>query len=462
MLLLNPTTVTYCEVQSNTSESSKGFKFNILSSDHEASPFRIGWNSTFERMQYYLLQGVLRANILSNKLTQSNTPLQKSYPTASPKYNLQIPVTNEVQYYGGYILDFSISSRNIRQYVLYDTGSDLTWVQCSECVTCFNQRGTVYSIESSPSSYVYPCSRCNFEDFYDFCVSGSCFFSYSYVDGSSLQGVVAREQFTFKQINSNSNYVARNVVFGCALYSEGFENSQGGIAGFGLGSVSFPSQFSKFLGRNAFSSCLVRNRLRTAKSTLLMGSPAVAPSGISYTPILNNPYTYGQSYYVQVTQVQVGRIVLDIPSSAWTFSSNNKRGGTIIDSGTTLIYLVPSAWRPIFNEITRQMRGKLERISDISGYSPCYSFRPSSQLDFNKYFPPITFTFMNNVKVQLLGYHYVAQITSAATCSIIQPANFGGFNLLGGYFQQDFLVVFDIQGKRIGFKPVDCVTSKSR
>ena len=177
--------------------------------------------------------------------------------------------------------------------------------------------------------------------------------------------------------------VANQVAIGCGHNNEGSFSGAGGLVGLGQGPLSLNSQLKPAIS-DTFSYCLVSfSAAATTTSPITFGSdssttgrrhsgprkystPAAAAIGttnepssssrlrprkssgaMQYTPIVTNKQnpTY---YYVNVEGVSVGGQRLAIDAASVFGLDAGGRGGTILDSGTTLTYWQSSA----FNAIT--------------------------------------------------------------------------------------------------------------
>ncbi|GAB4827855.1 hypothetical protein Ancab_034739 [Ancistrocladus abbreviatus] len=165
--------------------------------------------------------------------------------------------------------------------------------------------------------------------------SNGCQYSYSYGDGSSTQGYMGSETFTFESTS------VPNIGFGCGENNSGFGGSNGaGLVGMGRGPLSLPSQ----VNANKFSYCM-SSVGSTATSTLQIGSLSAPSEGSTMkTPLIQNPQI-PTFYYLGLNDTSVGGSPLNIPQGTFALNSDGS-GGLIIDSGMTITYLVtvPIAW----------------------------------------------------------------------------------------------------------------------
>jgi hypothetical protein len=169
--------------------------------------------------------------------------------------------------------------------------------------------------------------------------TGPCDYTYGYGEGTQTSGIVAYETFTFTALDGSS-FPIEHITFGCGQNEtlNGFPGIDG-LVGLGQGSFSLPSQLSLVSGfTDIFSYCLIPFASTTANySTFYCGVPETNIS--TYTPIYGNAVVPSATYYyVNVTGISVGDVLLDIPADFFYISTDGS-GGIIFDSGTTLTLL---------------------------------------------------------------------------------------------------------------------------
>jgi hypothetical protein len=174
--------------------------------------------------------------------------------------------------------------------------------------------------------------------------TGPCDYSYGYGDGTQTSGIVAYETFTFTPLDGSS-FPIEHITFGCGQNEtlNGFPGIDG-LVGLGQGSFSLASQLSLVSGfTDIFSYCLIPFASTTANySTFYFGVPETNIS--TYTPIYGNTVVPAATYYyVNVTGISVGDVLLDIPADFFYISTDGS-GGIIFDSGTTLTLLTGVAY----------------------------------------------------------------------------------------------------------------------
>ncbi len=177
---------------------------------------------------------------------------------------------------------------------------------------------------------------------------GPCDYFYGYAGGTTTSGVLAYETFTFTALDGSSIPV-KHITFGCGqnetLY--GFPGVDG-IVGLGQSRFSLPSQLSSGPGfADIFSYCLIPLFDTIANhSTFYFGVPETNIS--IYTPIVSNTIIPAATfYYVNVTGISVGGVLLDIPADTFYINPVDGTGGIIFDDGTTFTYLTAVAYDAI-------------------------------------------------------------------------------------------------------------------
>ncbi|CAA6660614.1 unnamed protein product [Spirodela intermedia] len=258
------------------------------------------------------------------------------------------------------------------------------------------------------------------------------------------------------QIAAGDSAVA-NVAVGCSLFSS--RQPPAGIAGFGRGPASLPSQ----LGLRRFSYCLVSRRYDDSAgehgTAELGGAPASSIDGLSFTPLLQNPSLgspFSGYYYLCLRRITVDGKKVKIPHAALVPLPGGD-GGTIIDSGTTFTYM----------EERRRVAGRYNRSAaaeELTGLRPCFS--PAAEGD-DLSLPELAFHFKGGAAMRLPvgNYFAVAGSSGAAVCLTVvtdagEAAGGGPSIILGSFQQQNYYMVFDLDQERIGFRRQSCLESR--
>ena len=173
------------------------------------------------------------------------------------------------------------------------------------------------------------------------CAANVCQYQYTYGDQSNTNGDLAFETISFN--NGAGTQSVPNFAFGCGTQNLGTFAGAAGLVGLGQGPLSLNSQLSSTFA-NKFSYCLVSLN-SAAASPLTFGSVASA-ANIQYTPIVQN-VRHPTYYYVLLNSIEVGGQPLPLDRSVFAIDQATGRGGTIIDSGTTITMLTMPAYNAV-------------------------------------------------------------------------------------------------------------------
>ncbi|XP_031501072.1 protein ASPARTIC PROTEASE IN GUARD CELL 1-like [Nymphaea colorata] len=325
-------------------------------------------------------------------------------------------------------------------YVVLDTGSDITWIQCQPCTDCYQQADPIFDPAASQSYAPLSCdsSQCKSLDV-SACRNGTCEYQVSYGDGSYTVGDFATETMTFGPSAS-----VDRIAMGCGHDNEGLFVGAGGLLGLGGGSLSFPSQLST----SAFSYCLV-DRDSSAAGTLTFGPASAEGADLVRAPLLRNK-RMDTFYYVGLSGISVGGSPLSIPPSVFQMDESGN-GGVILDSGTAITRLPPSAYaslRDAFSAATPS----LPRAPSVSLFDTCYDLSSRTSVDV----ATIALHFGSGESLQLPAKNYLVPVDSAGTfCFAFAPTT-SSVSIIGNVQQQGIKVSFDSANSQVGFAPNKC------
>ena len=165
------------------------------------------------------------------------------------------------------------------------------------------------------------------------CDAGSCSYGVSYTEGSSIRGKLVSDLFWFGHADGPKQVRA---TFGCQTYESGLFYSQvaDGISGFSQAETYGPTLFdylhTAMHTPDVFSMCLSER-----VGAMVLGG--TVPPSLQAAWI---PYTGGSSYTVALNDIRIGGQSIGALASRY--------GPTIVDSGTTFMYLPPDAYRPVY------------------------------------------------------------------------------------------------------------------
>ncbi|WJX79408.1 hypothetical protein P8452_62528 [Trifolium repens] len=368
--------------------------------------------------------------------------------------------TSDPYLVGLYFTKVKIGSPAKEFYVQIDTGSDILWLNCNTCNNCPQSSGlgielNFFDTASSSTAALVSCSDpvCSYavQTATSQCASqvNQCSYTFQYGDGSGTSGYYVYDAMYFDVIMGQSVFSnsSSTVVFGCSTYQSGdlarTEKAVDGIFGFGPGALSVISQLSsQGMTPKVFSHCLKGEG--NGGGVLVLGE--ILEPNIVYTPLVPlQPH-----YNLNLQSIAVNGQLLPIDQNV--FATGNNRG-TIVDSGTTLAYLVQEAYDPFLNAITTTVSQFSKPI--ISKGNQCYLVATS----LGDIFPQVSLNFMGGASMVLKPEQYLIHYGfldgAAMWCIGFQKVQ-KGFTILGDLVLKDKIFVYDLANQRIGWTDYDC------
>ncbi|PON56146.1 Aspartic peptidase [Parasponia andersonii] len=347
--------------------------------------------------------------------------------------------------------------------VQIDTGSDILWVTCNSCNDCPQTSGlgiklNFFDTSTSSTAGLIACSdpictsaiqtsstQCSPEN-------NQCVYTFQYGDGSGTSGHYVTDALYFDMILGQSLIANSSapIVFGCSTYQSGdltkTDKAVDGIFGFGQGELSVISQLSsRGITPRVFSHCLKGDG--NGGGILVLGE--ILEPSIVYSPLVpSQPH-----YNLDLQSIAVNGQILPIDQAAFATSNNR---GTIVDSGTTLAYLVEEAYNPFVSAVTGYVSQSVTPI--VSKGNQCYVV-PTSISDI---FPPVSLNFAGGASMVLKPEEYLIHqgfVGGAALWCIGFQKVQGGITILGDLVLKDKIFVYDIAHQRIGWANYDCSMS---
>ncbi|XP_013637060.1 PREDICTED: aspartic proteinase-like protein 2 isoform X1 [Brassica oleracea var. oleracea] len=347
--------------------------------------------------------------------------------------------------------------------VQIDTGSDILWVTCGSCSNCPRSSGLGIELHffDAPGSLTASSLTCSdpicssaFQTTAAQCSENNnqCGYSFRYGDGSGTSGYYMSDTFYFDAVLGVS-LVANSsapIVFGCSTYQSGdltkSDKAVDGIFGFGRGKLSVVSQLSsRGITPPVFSHCLKGDG--SGGGVFVLGEILVP--GMVYSPLVPS-----QSHYnLNLLSISVNGEML--PIDAVAFETSNTRG-TIVDTGTTLTYLVKEAYDPFLSAISSSVSQLVTPI--MSNGEQCYLVSTS----INNMFPPVSLNFAGGASMMLRPqdylFHYGFYDGASMWCIGFSQA-LEEQNILGDLVLKDKVFVYDLARQRIGWAEYDCSMS---
>ncbi|KAI9191403.1 hypothetical protein LWI28_008070 [Acer negundo] len=358
---------------------------------------------------------------------------------------------------GEYYAKVDIGTPGQSVYVILDTGSDITWIQCKPCsIQCFKQPGPIFDPSKSSSHTTLPCksSRCNLlsasrPPHEQGCISDKCTYSSDYADGSFTHGFFVQDKLTFPSSESKSKVIVNNYLLGCGQNNSNAGGPKIGVIGLSRAPISFLYQTApKF--KKYFSYCFPSDSSSTGYITF--GKPDdLNNKHIKFTSIPTTPQQ-SQFYDVVVTGISVAGKQLPIKSSVFT------RGGAVVDSGTVFTLLPPEAFASLRSAFRKEMaRYKLLAAATTSNGiiidRTCYDFSSYKTVVI----PKISFFFEGGAELEVDAKGiFLSRDHGREICLAFTSTAEGEVAILGNIMQRSVQVVYDVDGGRVGFGPGSC------
>ncbi|KAK7305166.1 hypothetical protein VNO77_43066 [Canavalia gladiata] len=345
---------------------------------------------------------------------------------------------------GNYFVVVGLGTPKRDLSLIFDTGSDLTWTQCEPCArSCYKQqdaifdpsKSTSYSNITCTSSLCTQLSSATGNDPACASLTKACVYGIQYGDQSYSVGFFSRERLTV-----TSTDVFDNFLFGCGQNNQGLFGGSAGLLGLGRHPISFVQQTSAKYHK-IFSYCLPSTSSNVGHLTFGGSNGGY----LKYTPISTIPR--GDSFYgLDIAGISVSGSKLPISSSTFSY------GGAIIDSGTVITRLPPTAYGALRSAFRRGM-AKYPPASELSILDTCYDFSGYNEVSV----PKISFEFAGSVTVELpsSGIFYVAS-KKQVCLAFAANGDDSDVTIFGNVQQRTLEVVYDLGGGKIGFAPDGC------
>ncbi|KAK7278678.1 hypothetical protein RJT34_23713 [Clitoria ternatea] len=407
-----------------------GFTVEIIHRDSLGSPFYRPAETKFQRVINALRRSINRAN----HLKQSSISPNAAQATVTP-------------YQGEYLMTYSVGTPPFKLFGIVDTGSDIIWMQCQPCETCYKQTTPIFDPSKSNTYKTLPCSSTTCQTVQSTSCSAdnkqTCEYAINYGDGSHSQGDLSVDTLTLGSTNGSPISFPRTII-GCGHDNTvSFRGKSSGVVGLGDGPLSLTSQLSSSIDKK-FSYCFAPMFSQSASSSELnFGDAAlVSGDGVVSTPIVSHDQKI--FYYLTLEAFSVGNNRIEFGGSS---SGSTKEGNIIIDSGTTLTLLPGDVYSKLESAVAFGIG--LKRVQDPNKLlSLCYE-TTSDKIDVLA----ITAHF-RGADVALNAVNTFVEIAEGIVCFAFRASE--DASIFGNLAQQNLLVGYDLQKKMISFKATDC------
>ncbi|XP_058009110.1 aspartyl protease family protein 1 isoform X2 [Hevea brasiliensis] len=347
-----------------------------------------------------------------------------------------------------YYANVSVGTPGLSFLVALDTGSDLFWLPCDSCRSCFhrlqNPSGediplNVYSINESSTGKKVPwnSSLCSQQNRCFFAQSDCCYQALYLSENTLSIGFLVEDLLHLTTDDTQQKAHNATITFGCGerqtgAFSDGA--APNGLFGLGMGNLSVPSTLARERATsNSFSMCFGPDGI---------GRISFGDTGNSYQE--HTPFNLMQSnptYNISITKVKVGRYDSDLEFTA------------IFESGASFTYLNEPAYSFISESFNNQTKDKrysfgyglpFKYCYEISSYQddvevPILNLVMEGGSQFNVTDPIVLLSLPDKARVYCLG--------------IVKSEN---GNIIGQNFMTGYRIVFDREKNVLGWKPSNC------
>ncbi|GER41532.1 eukaryotic aspartyl protease family protein [Striga asiatica] len=340
-----------------------------------------------------------------------------------------------------YIVTMGLGTPHIKQHLIFDTGSDVTWAQCKPCIrSCYSQQGPLFDPNKSSSYSIIPCNSrdCSILDYHKCSPhNNSCIYGVGYGDGSYTEGYWSKDTLTIA-----SKVAVPGFMFGCSQLAGGLFGRVSGLVGLGRSKVSLLSQTAnKF--HECFSYCLPPNT--SSKGFLALGKDVNYDNATKFTPLILNQ-EYPSFYFIDIVSIAV-------EGSNLTIGPDDFTGGIIVDSGTVITRLPLDVYNSLSSKI-KEVMIKEYNYSTAPSYDildTCFVGKEKDNA------PSMSFTFQNNVQVDLDASNTFYAVNESLIClAFAGNTDPTDFTIFGNWQQKTFELVYDVAGGRLGFRRGMC------
>ncbi|CAL0327340.1 unnamed protein product [Lupinus luteus] len=335
---------------------------------------------------------------------------------------------------GNYIVRVKIGTPGQLFFMVLDTSTDEAFVPCLGCLGCST---ATFSPNSSTSYGPLDCSVPQCGQVRGLSCpaggSGTCFFNQSYA-GSSFSAVLVQDSLRL------ATNVIPNYSFGCINAISGGSVPAQGLLGLGRGPLSLLSQSgSQYSG--IFSYCLPSFKSYYFSGSLKLG-PVGQPKSIRTTPLLRNPHR-PSLYYVNLTGISLGHVLVPIPKQYLAFDPNTG-SGTVIDSGTVITRFVEPVYNAVRDEFRKQVSGP---FSSLGAFDTCFV------KNFETLAPQVALHF-EGLDLKLPSENSLIHSSSGSLACLAMaaaPNNVNSvLNVIANLQQQNLRILFDTVKNKVG------------
>lgn len=200
------------------------------------------------------------------------------------------------------------------------------------------------------------------------------------------------------------------------------------------------------------SYCLVDHLSEKSFSNhIFIGNIPTAPPDLSYTELdLIEGF-----HAIKVEGVSVDGKRLPIPAYVW---NQEKEGGVILDTGSTLTYFPTPAYNLIFKAMKKPLKKAFgERKEENPTFEYCFDWdEDREERELEKKAPRLVIHMKGGALFKPHVKSYILDAEPRVKCLGIVPVDWPGLSMIGNIFQQNFFWEIDIEKRQVGFAPSNC------
>ncbi|MCO5598210.1 hypothetical protein L7F22_052302 [Adiantum nelumboides] len=376
---------------------------------------------------------------------------------------------HDTDYYARLTVGGDDNSRDF--YFTIDTASELMWIQCQPCRECYPQLDepvfdpglstTLTEVDGRSPLCTRLDSRTSAPD------SPTCTYRITYSDQSYTLGKLVKETIALQ----GSGHSFPSIALGCSDTNRGDFNPTAGILALGRNLFfSLPFQLRRRQGNtlsNIISYCFPRMYSHDTSTLTLGSADGPIPPNIAFTPLITNPVrTEKHLYFVQIIGISVGGRPLVVPRHTFHIDPRTGKGGTIIDTGSTLTDLHKDAYRPLLFTVRNAISAHAPQLVRDAPYEPfgldtCYV--PQHGVDEDHLYdgvPSVVFRFAEGAQLEVPSDIVLIHIDNGEgrderVCVSFAPSA-SSMTVLGNLHQQRIRITIDNEDDRVGFTPNAC------
>uniref|UniRef100_A0A0D3GFR6 Peptidase A1 domain-containing protein n=1 Tax=Oryza barthii TaxID=65489 RepID=A0A0D3GFR6_9ORYZ len=340
---------------------------------------------------------------------------------------------------GNYVTRLGLGTPAIPYVMVVDTGSSLTWLQCSPCsVSCHRQAGPVFDPRASGTYAAVQCSSSECGELQAATLNPSacsasnvCIYQASYGDSSYSVGYLSKDTAPSAPAASRASTTAAAKQRGPLRPLRGAHRPRQEQALAALPARPEP-----------------RLRLLLLPPDLVGGGGLPLHRVVQPRPVLvhahgDEPPSTPRSTSSPWSGISVAGAPLAVSPSEYGSLP------TIIDSGTVITRLPPNVYTALSRAVAAAMAGAAPRAPTYSILDTC--FRGSAA---GLRVPRVDMAFAGGATLALSPGNVLIDVDDSTTCLAFAPT--GGTAIIGNTQQQTFSVVYDVAQSRIGFAAGGC------